>query len=120
MLSSRLPNAGIIPFTRLINLVDFKTPEQHATRSNTSLLYQGQPALSLKSSSLRHQSTNRMPVFTKNEAEANLLLAQRLTFLLGQRRRHHSAQDHPVLKASRTQASAVPKVTCPPSHPQDS
>ena len=60
-----------------------------------------------------------MPAFAQDGTEASMLLAQMLTFLRGKLRRHHSAQDQPVLKASNIKASAGPEVTCPPSHPQD-
>ena len=46
-------------------------------------------------------------------------MAQMLAFLLGMLRQHHSIQDPPGLKASKTQASAGPEVSCPPFHPQD-
>ena len=48
------------------------------------------------------------------------MLAQVLTFSLGQLRRHHGAQDQPGWKASRIQANAGPEITFPPSQPQDS
>ena len=80
-------------------------------------------SVSLFNPSLRYLNTSRMPVIAKDKTGvtvANLLLAQMLTFLLGQLLWHHSTQDHTALKVARIQASAGPEVTCPPSHPQDS
>ena len=56
----------------------------------------------------------------KDETEANQMLAQMITFILGQLQRHHGAQDQPGRKAARNQANTGPEVTFPSSQPQDS